>query len=36
MRLVAADGVTAPIALGPESPLEVWGVVTTVIKTLAF
>ncbi|MBC7664723.1 MAG: hypothetical protein H7276_13205 [Caulobacter sp.] len=36
MRLVAADGVTAPIALGPEVPLEVGGGVTTVIKTLAF
>ena len=36
MRLVAADGVTAPIALTAEAPLEVWGVVTTVIKTLAF
>ena len=35
-RLVAADGVTAPIALTAETPLEVWGVVTTVIKTLAF
>ena len=36
MRLVAADGVSAPIALGHEAPLEVWGVVTTVIRTLAF
>jgi len=36
MRLVAADGVTAPIAPSAETPLEVWGVVTTVIKTLAF
>ena len=36
MHLVAADGVTAPIALTPEAPLEVWGVVTTVIRTLAF
>ena len=35
MRLVAADDVTAPIALTAETPLEVWGVVTTVIKTLA-
>ena len=34
-RLVAADGVTAAIAITPETPLEVWGVVTTVIKTLA-
>jgi DNA polymerase V len=36
MQLVAADGATAPIALTAEAPLEVWGVVTTVIKTLAF
>ena len=35
-RLVAADGATAAIAITPETPLEVWGVVTTVIKTLAF
>ena len=34
-RLLAADGVTAAIAITPETPLEVWGVVTTVIKTLA-
>ena len=34
-RLLAADGVTAAIAITPEAPLEVWGVVTTVIKTLA-
>jgi DNA polymerase V len=34
-RLVATDGVTAAIAITPETPLEVWGVVTTVIKTLA-
>jgi DNA polymerase V len=33
-RLVAADGVTAAIAITPEAPLEVWGVVTTVIKSL--
>lgn len=36
MRLVAADGVTAPVAITSDAPLEVWGVVTTVIKTLAF
>jgi DNA polymerase V len=35
-RLVAADGVTAAIAITQETPLEVWGVVTTVIKTLSF
>ena len=34
-HLVAADGVTAAIAITPEAPLEVWGVVTTVIKSLA-
>ena len=34
-RLLAADGATAAIAITPETPLEVWGVVTTVIKTLA-
>ena len=34
-RLLAADGVTAAIAITPETPLEVWGVVTTVIRTLA-
>jgi len=33
-RLVAADGVTEPIAITPDMPLEVWGVVTTVIKSL--
>ncbi len=32
--LAAADGVTAAIAITPETPLEVWGVVTTVIKSL--
>ena len=32
--LVAADDVTAPIDLGEAAPLEVWGVVTTVIKSL--
>ncbi|MEP6502916.1 MAG: translesion error-prone DNA polymerase V autoproteolytic subunit [Betaproteobacteria bacterium] len=35
-RLVAADASTAPIAITAEAPLEVWGVVTTVIKTLPF
>ena len=35
-RLVAADAATAAIVITPETPLEVWGVVTTVIKTLAF
>ncbi len=34
-RLVADDGVTAAITITPETPLEVWGVVTTVIKSLA-
>ena len=34
VRLVADPGV-APIDITPESPLEVWGVVTTVIKRLA-
>ena len=34
-RLLAADGVTGAIAITPETPLEVWGVVTTVIKSLA-
>jgi DNA polymerase V len=36
IRLVAEDGVTPAIAITPDAPLEVWGVVTTVIKTLAF
>ena len=35
VRLVAADEMTAPIDLGPAAPLEVWGVVTTIIKSLA-
>ncbi len=35
VRLVAADEVTAPIDLGAAAPLEVWGVVTTIIKSLA-
>ena len=34
VRLVAADEVTAPIDLGHAAPLEVWGVVTTIIKSL--
>jgi DNA polymerase V len=32
--LAAADGVTAAIAITADAPLEVWGVVTTVIKSL--
>lgn len=35
VRLVAADEATAPIEVGPAAPLEVWGVVTTIIKSLA-
>jgi DNA polymerase V len=34
-RLLAADGATAAIVITQETPLEVWGVVTTVIKSLA-
>ena len=34
VQLAAADGVTTAIAVTPEMPLEVWGVVTTIIKTL--
>ena len=34
VQLAAADGVTAAIDVTPETPLEVWGVVTTIIKTL--
>jgi DNA polymerase V len=34
-RLVAADPAVAPIAIAAEMPLEVWGVVTTVVKSLA-
>ena len=30
----AADGVTAAIAITAETPVEVWGVVTTVIKSM--
>lgn len=36
VRLVAADEAVAPVAITAEAPLEVWGVVTTVIKALAF
>ena len=36
IRLVAEDGITPAIAVTTEAPLEVWGVVTTVIKTLSF
>jgi len=35
LRLAAADPAVAPIAITAETPLEVWGVVTTVIKSLA-
>ena len=35
-RLVAADDATLPIDFGQAVPLEVWGVVTTVIKSLTF
>lgn len=34
--LVATDEATPPTRISAETPLEVWGVVTTVIKTLAF
>jgi DNA polymerase V len=34
IQLVAADAAVAPIAISADSPLEVWGVVTTVIKSL--
>ena len=34
-RLVAADALVEPVAITAEAPLEVWGVVTTVIKSLA-
>jgi len=36
MRLVAADDSTSPIDVGQAAQLEVWGVVTTVIKSLSF
>jgi len=35
-RLIAADDATSPIDVGPATQLEVWGVVTTVIKSLSF
>lgn len=35
-RLAAADPQVAPIAITEEAPLAVWGVVTTVIKSLSF
>jgi DNA polymerase V len=35
-RLVAADRATLPIDIDQAVPLEVWGVVTTVIKSLSF
>ena len=34
-RLVAADGATSPVEVG-QGELEVWGVVTTVIKALTY
>jgi DNA polymerase V len=34
VNLVAADTSTAPIAITPEAPLEVWGVVIHIIKSL--
>ena len=34
VRLAAADDVAPPIDIGHAAPLEVWGVVTTVIKSL--
>ena len=36
VRLVAADDATSPIDVGQSAELEVWGVVTTVIKSLTF
>jgi len=36
VRLVAADDTTEPIDVGQSAQLEVWGVVTTVIKSLPF
>jgi DNA polymerase V len=36
VQLCAEDGTTAPVVLSDASTLEVWGVVTTIIKTLAF
>jgi DNA polymerase V len=34
VRLLAADPAVAPILITEETPLEVWGVVTTIIKSL--
>jgi DNA polymerase V len=34
-RLVADASAVAPVAISAETPLEVWGVVTNVIKSLA-
>lgn len=34
VRLLAADPAVAPILISEETPLEVWGVVTTIIKSL--
>ena len=34
-RLVADESAVAPVAISAETPLEVWGVVTNVIKSLA-
>ncbi|MCK9687338.1 translesion error-prone DNA polymerase V autoproteolytic subunit [Scleromatobacter humisilvae] len=36
VRLVATDDATSPVDIGPAAQLEVWGVVTTVIKSLSF
>jgi len=36
VRLVAEDDATPPITITSDTPLEVWGVVTTVIKSLTF
>jgi DNA polymerase V len=33
-RLVAADPEVASVAISPDTPLEIWGVVTTIIKRL--
>lgn len=35
VRLVAADPAVAPVVVTEDAPLEVWGVVTTVIRSLA-
>ena len=34
VRLLAADPAVPPITINEETPLEVWGVVTTIIKSL--